>query len=303
MPKKPVVLAPLSDLYRTAFNSCVALWPGFILRIVFLFFNLSLFVLGLMICCWPFFQELMSRWGELDQSNFKNVMSEINWTNYFGDFKMLILIALFVAFYVSFVCFFLAFFDAAVYSQLNRHQKEGETFSWKLFFQCGIKRMIPMVGLQCAWLLVALAVVFAFCLLGVLGFFIAKLLPWWTGLLLAFPTGLTAVLIMIILFTAFTLSAAYLVDGHAIADSIKKGIGLAVQNKGRAMGALLLLGLIYMIFFLAFTAVFAVLAMIPVIGILFGIIKFLVTSLLAIGINIYMSSLSVTLQLEPNESR
>ena len=302
MPKKPAVLTPLSELYRKAFDSCAALWPIFILRVIFLFLNLSLFILGLVICCWPLLQELMGHWDEFNQNNLKSVMSEINWTNYFGDFKMLILIALFAAFYITFVCFFLAFFDAAVYSQMNRFQKNREVFSWKSFFQCGIKKMIPMVGLQCAWLLVALGVLFVLCLLGVLGVFIAKLLTWWVALLLAFPTGLIAVLAAMVLFTALTLSAAYLVDGHGIGDSIKKGISLAVQNKGRAMGAVLLLSLIYVIFFLAFTGVFTVLSMVPVIGILFGIIKFLVTSLLAIGINIYMSSLSVTLQLEQVEA-
>jgi len=303
MPKKPAVLASLSELYQTAFNSCAALWPIFILRIVFLFLNLSLFVLGLAICCWPFFRELLGHWNEFDQNNFKSVMSEINWSSYFGDFKMLILIALFVAFYITFVCFFLAFFDAAVYSQMNRHQKTGEAFSWRLFFLGGIKKMIPMVGLQCAWFMVFLGVVFILCFVGVCGVFIAKLLPWWIGLFLAFPTGLIGVFIMMVLFTALTLSAAYLVDDHGIVDSIKEGIRLVVQNKGRAMGAVLLLGLIYMIFFCAFTVVFTVLAMVPVIGILFGIIKFFVTSLLAIGINIYMSSLSVALQLEAKDSR
>jgi hypothetical protein len=303
MPKKQVALASLSDLYRAAFDSCAALWPIFILRIVFLFFNLTLFILGLVICCWPFLQELLSHWDEFNRNNFKNVMSEINWSGYFGDFKMLILVALFGAFYITFIFFFLAFFDAAIYSQLNQHQKNGSVFSWKSFFDGGIQKMIPMVGLQCAWLLVILGVICAFGFVSVLGVFIAKLLPWWIGLLLALPAGLGMVLALMVFMTAGALSAPYLVDGHGIVDSIKKGFDKALQNKGRAIGANLLLTLIYFVFFTAFTIVFAVLSMMPFIGILFVIFKFLVTSVLAIGYQIYLASLNVTLQLEPEESR
>lgn len=160
-----------------------------------------------------------------------------------------------------------------------------------------------MVGLKCAWILVALGMVFVLGFVGVLGGFIAKFLPWWIGLLLAFPAGLIIVFFSVVILTALSLSAAFLVDGHGIWDSIKSGIDRAAQHKGRAMWAVLLLGLVYMIFLFAFTGVFTVLAMIPLIGILFGIVKFFVTSLLAIGINIYMSSLSVAIQLEPKETR
>jgi hypothetical protein len=303
MPKKPAVLAPLSELYQKAFDSCVALWPILIIRIIYLFLNLVLLLSGVFICFLPLLKNIFDRMNNLYDSNIKSLISEIDWTSYFGDFHNIIMAALLTAIGITLGGFFWVFFNAAVYSELNRNQKLGRFFSFKSFVEGGIKKMIPMVGLQCTWLLVALGVLFALCLLGVLGVFIAKWLPWWVVLLLAFPTGLLSIFILMVILTALSLSAAYLVDGHGIGDSIKAGVERAIQNKGRAMWAMILMGLIYMIFFLAFTGVFTVLAMIPVIGILFGIIKFLVTSLLAIGINIYMSSLSVALQLEPKESR
>ena len=303
MPKKTAALAPLSDLYRTAFDSCVALWPILFIRVVFLFLNFAFLGLGLFICCWPFLQMIMSHWSDISTGNVKNVMSEINWMSYFGDFKVLIMVGLFVAFYVTCLCFFLAFFDAAVYTEMNQNQKKGSAFSWKSFFDGGIKKMIPMVGLQCAWLLVFLGAILTFCFIAVLGVFIGKLLPWWISILLALPAGLIFALMMVVFITAGTLSAAYLVDGFGIWDSVKEGFVKAIQNKGRAIWACLLIIFIYLIFFSAFSVVFEVFSKFPLIGVFFALFKFVVTSLLAIGFNIYMTSLSVALQLEPKESR
>jgi hypothetical protein len=303
MPKKTEVLASLPVVYRKAFDACVALWPIFFLRVGFLFLNLVFIVLVLAVCCWPFLQLILGHWSDFSTGNVKNLMDEVNWMSYFSDFKVLIPAALTAAFYLAFVSFFLAFFAAAVYSQMNRHQKDGSPFSWKSFFDGGIQKMIPMVGLQCAWLLVVLGGFVILCFLGVLGVFIAKLMSWWIIVLLALPAGLAGVFILMVFVTAAMLSGAYLVDGHGIWDSVKESVSKALQHKGRAMGAMLLLSLIYMIFLIAFTVVFSVLAMIPVIGILFGIFKFLVTSVMAIGFNIYMTSLGVAFQLEPKEPR
>ncbi len=303
MPKKPAVLAPLSELYQTALNSCFAVWPILLIRMVYLFLCLMFVLGGTLICFMPLLKNLFDHWNDLGEGNLKSWMSEIDWMGYFGDFHNLIMAALLTAIGITLGGFFWAFFDAAVYSEIHRNQKTGKAFSLKSFLEGGIQKMIPMVGLKCAWVLVGLGMVFVLCFAGVLGVFIAKFLPWWIGLMLAFPAGLIMVFISVVILTALSLSAAFLVDGHGIWDSIKAGIDRAVQHKGRAMGAVLLLGLVYMIFFLAFTGVFTVLAMIPLIGILFGIVKFFVTSLLAIGINIYMSSLSVAIQLEPKEVR
>ncbi|HTA76919.1 MAG TPA: hypothetical protein VK791_07170 [bacterium] len=302
MPKKITELTPISDLYRTAFDCCSALWPIFILRIAFLFLNLMFLFLGLTFCCWPFLQLIFGHWDDLQNGNVKSFMSDINWSSYFGDFKILIFVGLFAAFYLTFVCFFLAFFDAAVYCQMNENQKNGTDFSWGLFFEGGVKKMIPMVGLQCTWFLLFLGGVFGVCLLGGLGVLISKVIGWF-ALLLAVPAGLGLIVLMVIVGTATSLSGAYLVDGNGIWESVQLSIEKAVDHKGRAIVAVLLLGLIYFVFFISFTVVFAVLVKIPLIGILFAVLKFLVTSILAIGFNIYMTSLNVTLQLEPKVSR
>jgi hypothetical protein len=302
MPKKITELTPLSELYRTAFDCCGALWPIFILRVAFLFFNLTFLFLGLALFFWPFLQFLFNHWSDLQNGNVQGIFSEINWSSYFGDFKILIIIGLFVAFYLTFVCFFLAFFDAAVYSQMNENQKKGKAFSWGSFFEGGVKKMIPMVGLQCAWFLLVLGGIFGVCLLGLLGALIGKVIGWF-ALLLAIPAGLGLMVVMVILGTAASLSGAYLVDGNGIWESVQLSIEKAMEHQGRAIGAVMLLGLIYFVFFISFTVVFAVLVKIPLIGILFAGLKFLVTSILAIGFNIYMTSLNVALQLEPKVSR
>ncbi len=302
MPKKTVVLAPLSDLYRTAFDCCAALWPVFILRVAFLFLNFMFLFVGLALCCWPFLQLILGHWDDLQGGNAKSFINDINWASYFGDFKILIFVGLFAAFYLTFVCFFLAFFDAAVYCQMNENQKKGTEFSWTSFFEGGVKKMIPMVGLQCAWLLLVLGGIFGVCLLTLLGVFIGKVIGLF-ALLLAISAGLGMIVIMAIMWTAASLSGAYLVDGNGIWESVQLSIEKAMEHKGRAIGAVMLLGLIYFVFFISFTVVFAVLVKIPLIGILFAVLKVLVTSILAIGFNIYMTSLNVALQLEPKVSR
>jgi hypothetical protein len=299
MPKKPVVLASLSELYRTAFDSCVVLWPVFILRIVFLFLNLAFLALCLTIGFMPVIQFFMEHFADINGGNFKNIFSQMDILSWFGYSQALI-----IAFYITCAVFFLAFFDGAVYNQMNRQQKEGANFYFGNFFMDGLKKTMPMMGLIFIWLfggfLVFFAAIFTAAFLGML---VGKLLPWWIDVFLALPVGLAGLLMALTFLTAASLSAAYLVDGRGIWGSIKEAFEKAIKHKCRAVLAMLLLWLIYLVFFIAFTVVFTVLAYIPVVGILFVMIKFLVTSVLAIGFNIYMTSLSVALQLEPKESR
>jgi hypothetical protein len=303
MPKKTAALVPLSDLYRRAFNSCVAVWPILIIRVVYLFLCLIFLLSGAFICFMPFLKNIFDHLRDLNEGNFQNLISEIDWTSYFGDFHNLITAALLTAIGITLGGFFWAFFGAAVYSELNRNQKTGQAFSLKSFFEGGIRKMIPMVGLQFAWFFIFLGVIFVFGFAGVLGVFIAKATSWWIVILLAIPMGLIFALALALLVTGAILSAAYLVDGYGIRDSVKEGVLKAVQHKGRAMWASLLIILVYMIFFTSFSAVFDVLSKFPIVGIIFAIFEFLVTSILAIGYDVFMSSLSVALQLEPKASR
>src|ERR1700677_3839322 len=153
MPKKPVLLAPLSELYQTAFNSCVAVWPILVIRLVYLFLCLMFFLSGVLICFMPLFKNVYDHWNDLGEGNVKSFMNEIDWMSYFGDFHNLIMAALLNAIGITLGGFFWAFFYGAVYSELNRNQKTGQIFSLKSFFERGIQKMIPMVGLKFAWLL------------------------------------------------------------------------------------------------------------------------------------------------------
>jgi hypothetical protein len=303
MPKKPVALASFLDLYRTAFDSCVALWPILIIRIFYLFFNLIFLLSGIFICFMPLLKNIFDHANDLYPNNIKEFMDEIDWMNYFGDFHNLIMVALISAIGISVGCFFWAFFDAAVYSQINLYQKNGSAFSLGSFFNGGIKKMIPMIGLMSTWLLIALGFIFGFGFMIVFGVFLFKFSSWWINCLLVIPVVLISILVLALLITGAILSAAYLVDGQGVWDSVKAGVLKAAQHNGRAMWASILIILIYTIFITAFSVVFDVFSKLPFVGILFEVFELITTSVLAIAYGVYMSALSVALQLELKESK
>ena len=220
---------------------------------------------------------------------------------YFSNWNSLALMALVAALYITLVSFFLAFFDGALYSQMNRHQKNGETFSLKRFFEDGIRYTLPMMGLQWAWLLVFFGLLIGASMLGVLVVFFFKAL-WFLGILLAIPLGLLLFVFLMMLLTAAMLAGAFLVDGHGVWDSVGESLTLVWKKKGRTLGAILLISFGAFVFYISFNVVFTGLSFIPLIGFLFSLVKVVVDSILSIGFSIYIASLSVALQQEAKEA-
>ncbi len=177
MASKSAVPVELSDLYREAWESSTALWPLFIIRVLFLILNLFMIGLGLFIGFWPLIKALFGHWGEVSGGNAKQFIQSFDWMSYFTDWTSLGLMALVVALYITFACFFMAFFDGALYSQMNRYQKDGERFSLKQFFSDGVRYTFPMIGLISAWFLVVIGLMIAMVIVGVLCGLLFNFLP------------------------------------------------------------------------------------------------------------------------------
>lgn len=303
MAQKNAAPVELSELYHRAWDACTELWPLFLIRIGFLFVNFFLIALCLFIGFWPLVQALMAHAGELSGGNARAFFQSFDWMSYFTDWGSLGLMALVVALYVTAVSFFLAFFDGALYSQMNRFQKNGEGFSIKIFFADGLRYTLPMMGLQVAWILVFLVLLLGIFLTGMLGALIFNFLPWWIGTLLAVPAGVVGFLVFMGLMTAGLLAGAYLVDGHGIWESVGGSIGQVWRDKGHTLWAILLIIAVTCVFYVAFNVVFTGLSFIPFFGFLFILVKVAVNSVLTIGFSIYAASLAVTLQLEAKAAR
>lgn len=303
MPRKTVSLPALADVYRGAFESAAALWPIFFIRIGFLILNLLMIALFLLIGFWPILQVLMGHLGDLTYGNFKSVFQEMNFVSYFTDFHTILLVGLMAAFYITCVIFFLAFFYAALCSQINRHQKEGELFSLGRFFSDGFKFTLPMMGLLFIWIFLFLVFAVGFCLVLALGALVFGFLPWWLKILLALPAGSLVFLVSLGLWATSMMSGAYLVDEYGVIGSIKESALKVLSHKGRVVWANLLIFIIYFIFYFAFNAVFSVFGKLPLVGILFLLVEFGVNMVLAIGFNIYMTAVNVVLQLEPKDAK
>ncbi len=303
MARKTAAPAELSDLYHRAWDACAALWPLFLIRIGFLFVNFFLIVLCLFIGFWPLVQALIGHADELTSGNARSFFQNFDWMSYFTDWGSLGMMALVVAFYITAVSFFMALFDGALYSQMNRFQKDGENFSLKVFFSEGLRYTLPMMGLQVAWILVFFGFLLGVLLVFGLGALVFNFLPWWIGGTLAVPAGVVGLLFFLGFAVAGLLAGAYLVDGHGIWASVGESIAQVWRDKGRTLWTVLLIILVACVFYIAFNVVFTGLSFIPLLGILFTLVKAAVNSILTIGFSLYAASLAVTLQLEAKAAR
>jgi hypothetical protein len=300
MSKKAVGLPALADVYHNAMDTSLALWPVFFIRIGFLLLNFLMIGLFLFIGFWPILHSLYEHFDDLTSGQFGTVFEDMHLMSYFTDWHVLIVTAFLVAFYITFISFFFAFFDGALYSQMNRYRKEGETFQVVQFFSEGFKFTLPMMGLQAAWVSLFLGVLAGLTAMAVSSIFLFKFLIV-LGFLMAFPMAILGIFAVIFWFTAAMISGAYLVDGYSVWDSVRESIRKVWAHRARAMWATLLITLVYIVFYMAFNVVFEVFGMIPLIGLLFLMFKAVVNTVLTIGFNIYMTALAVILQLEPKE--
>src|ERR1051325_932716 len=92
--KKQKSTPPLSDVYRTAWESCVALWPLFIVRLVFLILNIGALILCLFLACWPFIRGMINSYRSSGASTIDKFIQNLNLaelTQYFPDVQTILM--------------------------------------------------------------------------------------------------------------------------------------------------------------------------------------------------------------------
>jgi hypothetical protein len=293
--------ADFSELCKAAFDSSIALWPLFVIRAVFMVCNWIFFVLALLACCFPLVVYLFKHLDGFDGKDLKGLFQQADFASFFTNgYNWLALISLGMLF-VAVIWFFFAFYDSSVYSQLYWNQKKARAFSWEQFLADGMSFTAPMMGLQLLCLFLFFSYLLAGAIVAVIGVAVCQFLPWWMGVLLAFPAALFFGAGGLVLFTGMGLAGVYLIEGKGIVQSFSCGLRNALLNKGRAAVLFFLVLIVYVVFYAAFNAVFSIFGLLPFIGLLFKGFLLLVNSAVAIGFNIYMDSLCAAIRLDSQE--
>ncbi len=289
----------LSESYRVAWESCVALWPILVLRFIYLILNAIAFIFCLFIGFWPLIQALWNGFKS-GPENFEGFARDFNWSGYFMDLHWVVIaVGLFLLF-ITWWSFLASLFDGAVYRQLSEHQKNGTDFSLPGFFKSGLRYMFSMMGVQLCWGLIFIGVSGAGGMIALIAAVLLKLLglSWWIMILLSIPAALISILLCLYLGVSASITGAYLVNDHGIFDSIKSALIKCKENGGRVIWIFLLAFIIYFVFSLASSAVLSALAHIPWVGWVFSLIDLIVGLILGLGVSIYVPSLAVAFQLE-----
>jgi hypothetical protein len=264
--------------------------------------NLCAFLFCLFLGFWPLVQDLVAGF-ESSPDNFANFVQSYNWTAFFSDLHWVgIAVGLFLL-YMTWWSLLAALFDGAVYSQVSEHQKKESGFSFEGFFKAGFRYMLPMLGMQCCWLLIFLG---AFLLGTIAAVVIGALfnllgMPTWVIVLLCIPMGFAAILLLIYLGVSIAMTGAYLVDGKGVFDSIKSALLKTKENTGRVLWAFLLTFLIYAVISMASQGILDAFSHVPAIGFLFSLINLLVSLTLSMAFSVFGPALAVTLQLEEED--
>ncbi len=293
----------LSDVYRTAWESCVALWPVFFVRLVFVILNIGAFVLCLFLACWPLIQGLINSYRNSSSSTFQKFIQSFkpaDFSQFMPDAQGILLA---IGLGILFVIWWLilgAWFNGGLLARFSDYQKNGTPFSLVEFIKDGLRFLLPMIGLLILWFVIYIVSCVAGCLLFVMASILLKALsiPWWVGLCMAVPGGVVGLVLFMGLVVFGVLATAYLVDGKGIFKALGRAGQKCFEDYGRVVWAFLLFWAFYFIFAIAFKVVATIFSSLPYVGFLFSIADFLFSIFLSVAISVYMSALAVTFSLE-----
>lgn len=300
-PQKPS--PPLSEVYRTAWESCVALWPLFIVRLVFLVLNIGALVLCLFLACWPFIRGLMTSYRNSGESTVEKFIQNLNpadLAQYFPDIQTILMAIGLGLLYITWWSFLAALFDGAVYSRLRDNQLNQSLFSLPEFFKDGLKYMMPMLGLQVAWFAIFMGVLFILFMVGLIAVVLLNVMnisPLFI-FLPGIPAGFAALVLLVAIGGYGVVSGAYLVEDKGVLSALKRSFEKCVAGHGRVIWGILLVWVIYFVFSIAFQGVMTLFGAIPIIGLLFTAVEFIINIALSIAIWVYMPALAVVFSLE-----
>ena len=290
----------LSETYRRSWESCLALWPILIFRLVFVLLNLGAILLCFFLVCWPLVKTVWKAFRDSGNGNLPNFIQGMDFSSYIPDLRWILMAVGVGLIFITWWSLLDAFFDGAVYARLRDHQENGRFFSFSEFFKDGMRYMGPMIGLQMVWFLILMGILLVGVLLALFAAVTMNVfsIPWWVWLLSGIPAGFIGLLLFIGMAAYGVLAGAYLMEGKGVLNALKKSFHKCLQGYGRAVWSFFLVWVIYFVFSIAFQAVMGIFGHIPLLGFIFIIFEFLVDLTLSIVIWVFMPALAVTFSLE-----
>lgn len=303
-PPAPAPERTLSALYQTAFQSCMKLWPFFLIQSLVALLNLAMMGVVLLISCWPLIQAMAQCFGEIfqnpesyDPEEFSNKLFSMatSDTSWVGIFLGLLLI------YCVWALLLESLSNAGIYGGFWRNKREGKGFILADFFKDALGLFLPFMGTQLALFVMYLTMILGFRLIGMGGGLLIHALHLNAGISLALVVCLGIPLFLLYIGVAMGLMVYSLAVKAWVGGG--KGIGhsLALGWKTcRAKGWFFTKGIVLavvalMAFFLALQLFLVLTLLVPLIGFLslFGIM--LSTAFFLVFMALFMPALSVAL--------
>jgi len=192
-----------------------------------------------------------------------------------------------------------ALVNGGIFGRLWAWAGSKEGFSFKEYLRDGLRFFLPLITLHLMTTAIMLLVV------GVPAFLIgmagasarsgaesgAAILPLLgLGLLVAIPAGLVLAVVAV----WWLVARGYITSGHPFSESLRLSFRKCMADKGRVFWGLNLMFLLLFVGLMVVSMVFGILQAVPLVGVLFSVVNFLVSTVTTAFLAVFVPSVIVT---------
>ena len=300
MPKKSSA-SPLIDIYIKVGRACLALWPLFLVQLVFTLLQYATFLLCLGLLFEPFLEKnmdlLLEGLKQPESFNWKPLLQEAS--VYFLDPHWIVIAVGLALLFMIWWCLLAAVANGGIFRACWGHFRSAKVFSLKDFFQDGFRWLVPMLWLQILLMFLVLMILALWGCLGLLAWAVTVLLGSSTGVnvlasvMVGFPFLLFWMAFALVFPAYGFLCKGLLTKGMGAWESIQVAVRKFTEKDCRAGSGLIVAFLIYVVASFVARGTFGVMGMIPWIGLAFSVLDFFIGIGLMIFVMIYLPALSV----------
>ncbi len=303
-PPLPPTEKTFGQVFQGAFQSCMKMWPLFLVQLLVALMNLAMLGVVLLVGCWPLIQSMAQSFGDLIQNpdNYDpQDLSDKLFSLGASDTSWLAIFLGLAAFYLVWALILESLANGAIYGGFWRNLKEGKAFSLGGALNDSLGLFLPYLGSLALLLLISLGLVGGYRLIGMAGIYLLKAFHLGNGMTLAIGlvAGIPYILFYLVLVTAlwvYSLAVkSWVGRGKGVFPSLALGWS-SLRFKGWRFTKGIVLSLAALAALFIVTQLFLVLTLfIPLIGFLsfFGIL--FSSGFFLIFLILYLSSLSVSL--------
>lgn len=283
-------MKPFMQVYKESWDRNLKVWPLFAWQVGIEILRILTLIPCLVIVFIPLWKHKADFAGG-DFSRLSNTLVKLLWQS--GWWKLAL--GMFLLYLVWWLIIE-ALVNGGVFGRLWAIEKEKESFSFKSYIQDGLRFFLPLIALHLLTLMVSLSVVgIPAFLIGFLGGTMGgadmgPLLLILGLLLLMIP----ALLILAIVMVWWLVARGYITSDHGLMESLQLSFHKCLADKGRVFWGLNLLFLLIFVALFVVSMVFGVLQAIPVLGLVFTLVNFLISTLSTAFLAVYVPSVVVS---------